>query len=110
MSDQPGRTTQQKAASGAALHVTVDKGSIVGQLPRTLGKLRLRDLETLDLLGRTRSFARTAEAAAITQPALSKWLRELEQAIGLPLRTHDPPRRAHRLWRRGARMHRAHAD
>jgi DNA-binding transcriptional LysR family regulator len=50
-----------------------------------LRKLRLRDLETLDTLGRTRSFAKTAAASAVTQPALSKWLRELETAMGLAL-------------------------
>lgn len=55
------------------------------RIVHALRKLRLRDLETLDELGRTRSFARTAEAASITQPALSKWLRELEDALGLPL-------------------------
>lgn len=55
------------------------------QLSQAVRKLRLRDLETLDTLGRTRSFVKTAEAAAITQPALSKWLRELEGALGLQL-------------------------
>jgi DNA-binding transcriptional LysR family regulator len=54
-------------------------------LPQALRKLRIRDLETLDWLGRYRSFARTAEEASITQPALSKWLRELEDTLGLPL-------------------------
>lgn len=54
-------------------------------IPAALRKLRIRDLETLRWLGRTRSFARTAEAAAITQPALSKWLREIEQALGVAL-------------------------
>ncbi|VVE74868.1 HTH-type transcriptional regulator GbpR [Pandoraea sputorum] len=55
------------------------------QIPAVLRKLRIRDLETLRWLGRTRSFARTAEAAAITQPALSKWLREIEDALGVSL-------------------------
>ncbi|MBF5009641.1 LysR substrate-binding domain-containing protein [Burkholderia pseudomultivorans] len=55
------------------------------RIVQALRRLRLRDLDTLDTLGRTRSFARTAEAASITQPALSKWLRELEDALGLPL-------------------------
>lgn len=54
-------------------------------LPQALRKLRVRDLETLRQLGRTRSFARTAEAAAITQPALSKWLREIEHSLGVTL-------------------------
>jgi DNA-binding transcriptional LysR family regulator len=57
----------------------------VARLPQALRRLRLRDLETLDWLGRYRSFARTAEAASITQPALSKWLRELEEELGFAL-------------------------
>jgi DNA-binding transcriptional LysR family regulator len=57
----------------------------VASLPQVLRRLRLRDLETLDRLGRYRSFARTAEAASITQPALSKWLRELEDELGFAL-------------------------
>ncbi|RQR35616.1 LysR family transcriptional regulator [Burkholderia sp. Bp9015] len=55
------------------------------RIAQALRRLRLRDLETLDALARTRSFARTAEAASITQPALSKWLRELEASLGLLL-------------------------
>ncbi len=54
-------------------------------LPVALRRLRLRDLETLEWLGRFRSFARTAETASISQPALSKWLRELEESLGLKL-------------------------
>lgn len=64
---------------------TEDLQRLARQLPQALRKLRVRDLETLRWLGRTRSFARTAEVAAITQPALSKWLREIEQALGVPL-------------------------
>lgn len=52
---------------------------------QALRKLRLRDLQTLRFLDRTRSFARTADAVALSQPALSKWLRELEGALGIPL-------------------------
>lgn len=85
MSEEREQALKRKRTSGTAVKAATDKDLLVQQLPRTLGKLRLRDLETLDLLARTRSFARTAEVAAITQPALSKWLRELEQAIGLPL-------------------------
>lgn len=62
-----------------------DPVRLARQIPAVLRKLRIRDLETLRWLGRTRSFARTAEAAAITQPALSKWLREIEQALGVSL-------------------------
>ncbi|GJH08518.1 hypothetical protein CBA19CS11_06790 [Caballeronia novacaledonica] len=57
----------------------------IEHLPYVLRRLRIRDLETLDWLGRHLSFARTAEEASITQPALSKWLRELEDTLGLPL-------------------------
>jgi DNA-binding transcriptional LysR family regulator len=81
--DEPAATrASRQSAPGPA---TRDAVSQLAPLPQALRKLRLRDLETLDWLGRTRSFARTAEAAAITQPALSKWLRELELAIGMPL-------------------------
>jgi len=60
-------------------------GAAGDTLPASLRRLRLRDLETLHLLGRTRSFSQTADAAAVSQPALSKWLRELEQALGVAL-------------------------
>jgi DNA-binding transcriptional LysR family regulator len=55
------------------------------QLPHALRKLRIRDLELLCLLARTRSFARTAESGAMTQPALSKWLREIEHSLDVSL-------------------------
>ncbi|AOJ43437.1 LysR family transcriptional regulator [Burkholderia lata] len=75
----PARRTQPAplAPPGAPAHEQ--------RIAQALRRLRVRDMETLDSLGRTRSFARTAEAASITQPALSKWLRELEDALGLPL-------------------------
>ena len=55
------------------------------RLPQTFRRLRLRDLETLSLLGRTRSFSQTAEICAITQSAISKWLLELEQSLSVKL-------------------------
>lgn len=54
-------------------------------LAPALRKLRLRDLEMLAELGHTCSFGQTAEANAITQPALSKWLRDLEGELGVVL-------------------------
>ncbi|WP_321815514.1 MULTISPECIES: LysR substrate-binding domain-containing protein [unclassified Paraburkholderia] len=61
-------------------------GAITGAIvEQALRKLRLRDLETLRILDKTRSFARTSEAVALSQPALSKWLRELESALGIAL-------------------------
>lgn len=68
---------------GAVRSISENEGS--QPLPQALRRLRLRDLEMLAWLGHTRSFSRTAEVAALTQPALSKWLRELEQALGVPL-------------------------
>ncbi|AYZ95619.1 LysR family transcriptional regulator [Burkholderia sp. AU29985] len=54
-------------------------------LPSALRKLRIRDLEMLACLGRNLSIGRTAEAAAISQPALSKWLKDIEGALGASL-------------------------
>ncbi|MCK0195436.1 hydrogen peroxide-inducible genes activator [Ancylobacter sp. 6x-1] len=47
--------------------------------------LTLRQLRYLDALARTRHFGRAAEACAVTQPALSMQLRELEADLGVPL-------------------------
>nr|WP_311526996.1 LysR substrate-binding domain-containing protein [uncultured Ralstonia sp.] len=71
----PGRSAISPAAPAGAAEA----------LPNALRRLRLRELEMLDLLGRTLSFSQTAEAAALSQPALSKWLRELEQELGVVL-------------------------
>jgi DNA-binding transcriptional LysR family regulator len=78
-------TTKRSTALLSAGSPPSTSKSGIEHLPQMLRKLRIRDLETLDWLGRYRSFARTAEEASITQPALSKWLRELENALGLPL-------------------------
>jgi len=48
-------------------------------------RLRLRQLHMLTSLARTGNISRSAEELNTTQPALSKWLRELEQDVGLPL-------------------------
>ncbi len=45
----------------------------------------LRQLRYLDALARHRHFGRAAEDCAVTQPALSMQIQELEAALGLPL-------------------------
>lgn len=45
----------------------------------------LRQLRYLDALARLRHFGRAAEACAVTQPALSMQIQELEQQLGLML-------------------------
>ena len=48
-------------------------------------RLRLRNLQMLLSLAQTGNMSQSAEALHTTQPALSKWLKELEEDIGLPL-------------------------
>ena len=48
-------------------------------------QLRLRRLEMLLSLAQTRNISRSAAALNTTQPALSKWLKEMETDVGLPL-------------------------
>ena len=48
-------------------------------------RLRLRHLEILLSLAQTGNLSQSARALYSTQPALSKWLKELEADIGLPL-------------------------
>ncbi len=48
-------------------------------------RLRLRHLQVLLSLAGTGNLSQSASALATTQPALSKWLKELEEDIGLPL-------------------------
>ena len=48
-------------------------------------RLRLRNLQMLLSLAQTGNMSQTAVALSTTQPALSKWLKELEDDIGLPL-------------------------
>lgn len=47
--------------------------------------LTLRQLRYFEQLARLRHFGRAAEACAVTQPALSMQIRELEAALGAPL-------------------------
>ncbi|MEM5403160.1 LysR substrate-binding domain-containing protein [Paraburkholderia unamae] len=48
-------------------------------------RLRLRHLQMLLSVAQTGNLSQSAEALNTTQPALSKWLKDLEADIGLPL-------------------------
>jgi DNA-binding transcriptional LysR family regulator len=48
-------------------------------------RLRLRHLQLLLSLAETGNLSQSATALNTTQPALSKWLKELEKDVGLPL-------------------------
>lgn len=48
-------------------------------------RLRLRQLQVLLNLIQTQNISHSAEQLHISQPALSKWLKQLEDDIGLPL-------------------------
>ena len=47
--------------------------------------LTLRQIRYFDALARHKHFGRAAEDAAITQPALSMQIKELEESLGIPL-------------------------
>lgn len=49
------------------------------------GAIQLRHLRAFTEIARRRSFRRAAEALALTQPAISKTMRELETALRAPL-------------------------
>lgn len=55
------------------------------QLRRLISKLRFRDLQLLVVLQTTGSLRAAAAALNLTQPALSKTLREIERAFGCEL-------------------------
>jgi DNA-binding transcriptional LysR family regulator len=48
-------------------------------------RLRLRNLQMLLSLAQTGNMSHSAEVLHTTQPGLSKWLKELEEDVGLPL-------------------------
>ena len=48
-------------------------------------RLRLRNVRMLLSLAQTRNISHSAAMLNTTQPGLSKWLKDLEQDIGLPL-------------------------
>lgn len=52
--------------------------------------LRIRHLITLVALHETRNLSHTAAQMGISQPALSKWLREMEKDLGVPLFERHP--------------------
>ncbi len=52
-------------------------------------KLKFRHLRLLVALHESRNLSRTAEAMALTQPAVSKWLQEIEGEIGEVLFTRS---------------------
>lgn len=56
-------------------------------------RLRIRHLEVFRVLVRTGNQSEAAAQMHITQPALSKWLRELEAQAGCPLMARERPLR-----------------
>ncbi|WP_332814423.1 LysR substrate-binding domain-containing protein [Ramlibacter sp.] len=66
---------------------------IVDQPASWLLRLRIRHLEVFRELVRTGSQSETAARMHLTQPALSKWLRELEEQAGCALFTRERPLR-----------------
>ena len=49
------------------------------------GRIKLRDLHVLQAAAQTGSMAKAAAHLAITQPAVSYAISELENAVGVPL-------------------------
>ena len=54
-------------------------------LSSDVSRLRLKDLELLRAIAQTRSLTRLAQARGVSQPALSRALREIEGALGVEL-------------------------
>ncbi|MBV1800413.1 LysR family transcriptional regulator [Siccirubricoccus sp. G192] len=52
---------------------------------RVARRIRLRDLHTLRVVADLGSMARAAESLALSQPAISKAVAEMERALGVPL-------------------------
>ncbi|MGY8524448.1 LysR family transcriptional regulator [Paracidovorax citrulli] len=52
-------------------------------------RLRFRDLQLLCMIARSRSLSATAMEARTTQPALSRWLKEVESMFGTQLFDRD---------------------
>jgi DNA-binding transcriptional LysR family regulator len=57
---------------------------------RIVRRLKLRDLHTLQAVVQCRSMAKAAMLLAITQPAISKTISEIEHTIGVPLLERSP--------------------
>ena len=62
-------------------------------------RLRLRHLQVLLSLAGTGNLSQSAVVLATTQPALSKWLKELEEDVGLPLFERHARPAADTVWR-----------
>src|ERR1700712_2372712 len=59
------------------------------ELRRVLGRLRLRHLEFLDLLGRDPNLGRAAKLLNMSQPTASKLLKEVEDIFNVTLFTRN---------------------
>ena len=66
-------------------------------------RLRLRNLKMLLSLDQTRNISHSAAMLNTTQPGLSKWLKDLEDDIGLPLFERHARGLPHAAWRRADR-------
>ncbi len=67
---------------------------VIEKLPALwLLRLRIRHLEVFRTIARTGSQSEAAAVMHITQPALSKWLRDLEEQAGCPLLKRERPLR-----------------
>lgn len=67
----------------------VRRRSATSERPLTT-RLKLRQLALIVALAQRRSLRQAASDVAITQPAATKLLRDLEEAVGLPLFTRHP--------------------
>ena len=65
---------------------------MITKMHHRLGRVRFRDLELLLALADTGSLRQAATVLGVSQPALSKSLREIEDAFGVPLyvRSRNP--------------------
>jgi len=63
---------------------------MVNPLSRISGRLRMRHLRLLVVLAEHGSLRKAAEIMSVTQPALSKSLREIEELVGEPLFARNP--------------------
>lgn len=73
---------------GHGYHLEAIKGIFIflsSRYAEHMTKLTLKHLRYFDALARHRHFGRAAEASAISQPALSLQVKELEEILGAPL-------------------------
>ena len=54
------------------------------------GRVELRHLRVFEAVARLRSFTRAADELSITQPTLSRTIRQLEDALGVTLLDSSP--------------------